>query len=131
MILGWTHGFGWIILCLLVAYGCMRRIFPWPLLAATVSPLGPLGRTVGFEYMARDRRRRSSLTCGVMFPLNLPNVLTLIRILLVPVLVVGADASRRPAAPRSPRSCSRSPRSPTGSTATSPARASRSRTSAR
>ena len=38
-ILGWTHGFGWIILCLLVANGCRRGIFPWPLLAATVSPL--------------------------------------------------------------------------------------------
>jgi hypothetical protein len=23
--LGWTHGFGWIFLCLLVARGCRRR----------------------------------------------------------------------------------------------------------
>ena len=45
--LGWTHGFGWILLCLLVARGCRRRIFPWPLLAATVSPLGPIGCTAG------------------------------------------------------------------------------------
>ena len=42
-VLGWTHGVGWIILCLLVAYGCGRKLFPWPLLAATVSPLGPVG----------------------------------------------------------------------------------------
>jgi uncharacterized membrane protein len=54
-VLGWTHGFGWILLCLLVAYGCTRRIFPWPLLAATVSPLGPAGSTVGLEYLARRR----------------------------------------------------------------------------
>ena len=51
--LGWTHGIGWIVLCLLVAYGCLRRVFPWPLLAATVSPLGPVGSTVGLEYLAR------------------------------------------------------------------------------
>jgi hypothetical protein len=52
-ILGWTHGVGWIILCLLVAHGCRKRIFPWPLLAATVSPLGPIGSTAGLEYLAR------------------------------------------------------------------------------
>ena len=27
-ILGWTHGFGWIILCLLVANGCRRGHLP-------------------------------------------------------------------------------------------------------
>jgi hypothetical protein len=55
--LGWTHGFGWILLCLLVARGCARKIFPWALLAATVSPLGPVGCTAGIEYLARRRRR--------------------------------------------------------------------------
>ena len=55
--LGWTHGFGWILLCLLVGRGCRRGIFPWPLLAATVSPLGPIGCTAGLEYLARQRRR--------------------------------------------------------------------------
>jgi hypothetical protein len=55
LVLGWTHGFGWILLCLLVANGCVRRIFPWPLLAATVSPLGPIGSTIGLEYLARRR----------------------------------------------------------------------------
>ncbi len=53
LILGWTHGFGWIALCLAVAHGCRRRIFPWTLLAATVSPLGPVGSTIGIEYLAR------------------------------------------------------------------------------
>jgi hypothetical protein len=51
--LGWTHGIGWILLCLLVAYGCSRKVFPWPLLAATVSPLGPVGSTIGLEYLRR------------------------------------------------------------------------------
>jgi hypothetical protein len=61
LILGWTHGFGWIFLCLLVYVGCVRKIFPWPLLAATVSPLGPIGSVIGFEWIRRTRRR-SQLT---------------------------------------------------------------------
>ena len=56
-ILGMTHGFGWILLCILVYIGCVRRVFPWPLLAATVSPAGPLGCTIGFEVLLRHRRR--------------------------------------------------------------------------
>ena len=55
MVLGWTHGFGWIALCLLVAHGCQRGTFPWPVLAATVSPLGPVGSTVGIE-LVRQRQ---------------------------------------------------------------------------
>ena len=51
--LGWTHGIGWILLCVAVGVGCARRIFPWALLAATVSPLGPVGSTIGLEYLAR------------------------------------------------------------------------------
>lgn len=55
-VLGWCHGFGWIALCLLVARGCAVRVFPWPLLAATVSPAGPLGSSIGFFVL--DRRVR-------------------------------------------------------------------------
>jgi hypothetical protein len=51
--LGWTHGIGWILLCIAVGVGCARRTFPWALLAATVSPLGPVGSTAGLEYLAR------------------------------------------------------------------------------
>lgn len=53
-VLGWSHGFGWIALCLLVANGCTRGIFPWTLFAATVSPAGPLGSSIGFLVL--DRR---------------------------------------------------------------------------
>jgi hypothetical protein len=55
LVLGWTHGVGWILLCVAVAEGCRRRVFPWTLLAATVSPLGPIGSTIGLEYLARRR----------------------------------------------------------------------------
>jgi hypothetical protein len=56
-VLGWAHGFGWIFLCLLVLYGWVRRVFPGWLLAATVSPLGPVGAMIGFEVL-RHRRSR-------------------------------------------------------------------------
>ena len=57
-VLGWVHGFGWIALSILVFWGWVRRIFPGPLLAATVSPLGPVGCTIGFEILIRRRRAR-------------------------------------------------------------------------
>ena len=59
-VLGWCHGVGWILLCVLVYAGCVRRVFPWPLLAATVSPLGPVGASIGLELLARRRRRVAS-----------------------------------------------------------------------
>ena len=56
-VLGWSHGVGWILLCVAVAVGCARRVFPWPLFAATVSPFGPVGSTAGLEYLSRRRNR--------------------------------------------------------------------------
>lgn len=60
LILGWTHGVGWIILCCLVGYGATRGIFTWIVFAATVSPAGPLGSTIGIEWMARRRPVRQA-----------------------------------------------------------------------
>jgi hypothetical protein len=54
-ILGWCHGFGWIGLCVAIFLGCRRGVFPWPVLAAAVSPLGPLGSTIAIEIAARRR----------------------------------------------------------------------------
>jgi hypothetical protein len=58
LVLGWCHGIGWTFLCGLVLLGCVRHVFPWPVLAATVSPLGPLGATLAIELTARQGRRR-------------------------------------------------------------------------
>jgi hypothetical protein len=52
-ILGLTHGIGWIILCIAISIGCRRGVFPWALLAAAVSPFGPIGSTVGLEVLRR------------------------------------------------------------------------------
>ena len=55
LVLGWCHGIGWTFLCALVFLGCVRKVFPRPVLAATVSPLGPLGATLAIELTARRR----------------------------------------------------------------------------
>jgi uncharacterized membrane protein YdjX (TVP38/TMEM64 family) len=60
-VLGWAHGFGWIGLCLIVYVGCLRKVYPWPLLAATVSPLGPIASSMGIEWI-RHRDRKSAIT---------------------------------------------------------------------
>jgi hypothetical protein len=60
LILGWTHGVGWLALCAAVWLGCVRRLLPWPVLAAAVSPLGPLGSTVALEFVALQRRRAAA-----------------------------------------------------------------------
>ena len=52
---------------------------------------------------------RAQANVADVFPLNLPNVLTVLRIMLVPVLVV-ALLGNTPTATCSRRSCSRSPR---------------------
>jgi hypothetical protein len=63
-ILGWCHGFGWIALCIAIAFGCVRKVFPWPVLAAAVSPLGPLGSTIAIEIEAYRRRHGLAATKG-------------------------------------------------------------------
>jgi hypothetical protein len=64
LVLGWTHGVGWLALCALVGYGAVRGVFTWVVLAATVSPAGPLGSTLGIEWMARRRVGDSRQSSG-------------------------------------------------------------------
>lgn len=46
-IFGLAHGLGFLFLCGLIWVACLRREAPWPLFAATLTPLGPLGSVVG------------------------------------------------------------------------------------
>ena len=62
--LGWIHGFGWIGLCIAIFIGCRRGDFSWPVLAGAVSPLGPLGSTIGIEATARHNRREPATAKG-------------------------------------------------------------------
>ena len=52
-IFGLTHGIGYILLCLLIWVACLRREAPYTLLAATLTPVGPLGSVIAIELIER------------------------------------------------------------------------------
>ena len=52
-IFGLTHGIGYIVLCLLIWVACLRREAPYTLLAATLTPVGPLGSVIAIELIER------------------------------------------------------------------------------
>ena len=53
MIFGWAHGLGFIALCLLIWFACIKRESPYTLLAATLTPVGPVGSVIGIELIER------------------------------------------------------------------------------
>ena len=52
-IFGLAHGIGYVALCLLILLAVIRREAPWPLLAATLTPAGPVGAVIGIELIER------------------------------------------------------------------------------
>jgi hypothetical protein len=52
-VFGLSHGIGYIALCLLIFVAIVRREAPWPLLAASLTPVGPFGTVVGIELIER------------------------------------------------------------------------------
>ena len=56
MIFGWAHGLGFIALCVFIWIAILRREAPYTLLAATLTPVGPLGSVIGIEVIERKRR---------------------------------------------------------------------------
>jgi hypothetical protein len=52
-VFGLSHGIGYIALCLLIFVAIIRREAPWPLLAASLTPVGPFGSVVGVELIER------------------------------------------------------------------------------
>ena len=61
-IFGWAHGLGFIGLCLLIWAAILRREAPYTLLAATLTPVGPLGSVIAIAVI--DRRRKASWRGG-------------------------------------------------------------------
>jgi hypothetical protein len=53
MIFGWAHGLGFIALCILLWVAAVRREVPYTLLAATLTPVGPVGSVIGIELIER------------------------------------------------------------------------------
>lgn len=53
MVFGWAHGLGFIALCLLIWVAAVKREAPYALLAATLTPVGPVGSVIGIELIER------------------------------------------------------------------------------
>ncbi len=58
MIFGWAHGLGFIALAILIWIAILRREAPYSLLAATLTPVGPVGSVIALEVL--DRRRAAA-----------------------------------------------------------------------
>jgi hypothetical protein len=52
-VFGLSHGIGFIVLCLAIWVAVLRREAPYTLLAATLTPVGPLGSVVAIELIER------------------------------------------------------------------------------
>ncbi|MGH2994457.1 MAG: hypothetical protein ACRDL1_13115 [Solirubrobacterales bacterium] len=52
-VFGLSHGIGFIVLCLLVWIAVLRREAPYTLLAATLTPAGPVGSVIGIAWIER------------------------------------------------------------------------------
>ena len=53
MLFGWAHGLGFVALCIVIWVACGRREAPYTLLAATLTPVGPVGSVIGIELIER------------------------------------------------------------------------------
>jgi hypothetical protein len=53
MVFGWAHWIGFIALCIVIWIACVRRESPYTLLAATLTPVGPVGSVIGIELIER------------------------------------------------------------------------------
>lgn len=52
-VFGLAHGLGFIALCLMIWIAVLRREAPYWLLAATLTPAGPVGSVIGIEAIER------------------------------------------------------------------------------
>ncbi|HET8593156.1 MAG TPA: hypothetical protein VFL56_05785 [Solirubrobacterales bacterium] len=52
-IFGLAHGIGYIVLCLVIWAAVLRREAPYTLLAATLTPVGPLGSVIAIGLIER------------------------------------------------------------------------------
>jgi hypothetical protein len=53
MLFGWAHGLGFLVLCVVIWIACVKRESPYTLLAATLTPVGPVGSVIGIELIER------------------------------------------------------------------------------
>jgi hypothetical protein len=56
-ILGLAHGLGFVALALLIWAAVLRHEAPYTLLAATLTPVGPVGSVIAIRYIERRQPR--------------------------------------------------------------------------
>lgn len=56
-IFGLAHGIGYLTLCAVIWAAVLRHEAPYYLLAATLTPVGPVGSVIAIEFIDRKRRR--------------------------------------------------------------------------
>jgi hypothetical protein len=54
-IFGAAHGIGYVALCVLILVAVLRRQAPYILLAASLTPVGPLGSVIAIGWIERKR----------------------------------------------------------------------------
>ncbi len=55
---GLAHGFGYVALVILIWIAVIRHEAPYTLLAATLTPVGPVGSVIAIEWLDRRQRRQ-------------------------------------------------------------------------
>jgi hypothetical protein len=55
LIFGTAHGIGYLALLALITVACLRHQSPYVVLAASLTPVGPLGSVIAIEYTERKR----------------------------------------------------------------------------
>jgi hypothetical protein len=58
-VFGWAHGIGFILLCALIWASVLRHEAPYTLLAATLTPVGPLGSVIAIALLQRQEPRNA------------------------------------------------------------------------
>ena len=59
MLFGWAHGLGFVVLCVVIWIAAVRREAPYTLLAATLTPVGPLGSVIAITWLERRQPRNA------------------------------------------------------------------------
>ena len=52
---GLAHGLGFVALAIVIWIAALRHEAPYTLLAATLTPVGPVGSVIAIEYLERKR----------------------------------------------------------------------------
>ncbi len=58
MVFGWAHGLGFIALAILIWVAVLRHEAPYTLLAATLTPVGPVGSVIAIAWIERRSATR-------------------------------------------------------------------------